>query len=79
VSLECVGTNVLTVIHMGTGSGGPGWVIGGNGASYVMPDWASRLASNNNNHHHIFVCVIHRGIVISVTMFPTFRNLKLMS
>jgi len=49
LSLECVGANGLTIIHTGTGSGGPGWAKGGDGAAYVMPDWTGRMASYINN------------------------------
>jgi len=38
MSLKCVGANESTVINTGTGSMGPGWVKGGDGAAYVMPD-----------------------------------------
>jgi len=46
LSLECVGANGLTIIHTGAGNKGPGWTKGGDGAAYVMPEWAGRMASN---------------------------------
>jgi len=33
------------ILHTGTESGGLGRAKGGDGAAYVMPDWAGRMAS----------------------------------
>jgi len=33
------------ILHTGTGSEGLERAIGGDGAAYIMPDWAGRMAS----------------------------------
>jgi len=45
LSMECVGANGPTIIHMSMGSRGFVWTKRGDGAAYVMPDWAGRMAS----------------------------------
>jgi len=45
LNLECFDANGLTVIHMGTGSGGPGWAKGGDRAACVISDLAGRMTS----------------------------------
>jgi len=45
LSLECVVANGTTSIHTGTESIGPRWTKSGDGAAYIMPDWAGRMAS----------------------------------
>jgi len=43
LSLCGVDTDRPAPIHSGTGSGGFGWVKGGDGAVYVMPEMASDI------------------------------------
>jgi len=45
LGLRGVGADGPTIIHTGTGNGGPGWAKGGDGAAYIMPDWAGRMGS----------------------------------
>jgi len=45
LSMEWVGANRPKIIHTGTGSRVLGWAKGRDGAAYVMPDWAGRIAN----------------------------------